>query len=101
MAKQQQATASGGEMASDVPIESVQIADDELWADGPPYALFKRMRGECPIHWSPAIEQFPEEEGFWSVTTAEDVHAVSHDWKTYSSAQGFTALTHSVLPLEF
>ena len=47
-----------------------------------------------------AIEQYPEEEGFWSVTTADDVHTVSRDWKTYSSAQGITALTHSVLPLE-
>ena len=100
MAKQQQGTASGGEAASGVPIESVQIADDEFWADGPPYELFKRMRSECPVHWSPAIEQYPDEEGFWSVTQADDVHTVSHDWKTYSSARGITALTHSVLPLE-
>ena len=34
------------------------------------------------------------------MTTADDVHAVSRDWKTYSSAHGITALTHSVLPLE-
>ena len=38
--------------------------------------------------------EYPEEEGFWSVTTAEGVHAVSRDWQTYSSELGgITALT--------
>jgi len=35
------------------------------------------------------------------VTTADDVHEVSHDWQTYSSERGgVTALTHAVMPLE-
>jgi len=87
--------------ALEAPIDELGVADDRWWTGGAPYDLFKRLRSECPVHWSGAISQFPEEEGFWSVTTAEDVHTVSRDWKTYSSAQGFTALTHSVLPLEF
>jgi cholest-4-en-3-one 26-monooxygenase len=87
--------------ALDVPLDALQVADDAYWEEGAPYDLFERLRGECPIHWSAGISQFPEEEGFWSVTTADDVHTVSRDWKTYSSAHGFTALTHSVLPLEF
>jgi len=86
--------------ALDVPLDALQVADDAYWEEGAPYDLFERLRGECPVHWSAGISQFPEEEGFWSVTTADDVHTVSRDWKTYSSAQGFTALTHSVLPLE-
>jgi cytochrome P450 len=86
--------------ALDVPLDELQVADDAYWEEGAPYDLFKRLRGECPIHWSAGISQYPEEEGFWSVTTADDVHAVSRDWKTYSSARGITALTHSVLPLE-
>ncbi len=86
--------------ALDVPLDELQVADDAYWEEGAPYDLFERLRGECPIHWSAGISQYPEEEGFWSVTTADDVHAVSRDWKTYSSARGITALTHSVLPLE-
>jgi len=86
--------------ALEVPLGELQVADDRWWTDGPPYELFGRLRSECPIHWSEAIAQYPDEEGFWSVTMADDVHTVSRDWKTYSSASGVTALTHSVLPLE-
>jgi cholest-4-en-3-one 26-monooxygenase len=86
--------------ALEAPLDELQAADDRYWAGGAPYELFKRLRSECPVHWSGAIEQYPDEEGFWSVTTADDVHTVSRDWETYSSARGITALTHSVLPLE-
>jgi len=83
------------------PLDEVLVADRENFEDGPPHELFKRLRGECPVHWSPRITEFPEEEGFWSITTADDVHTVSRDWQTYSSElRGFTALTNSILPLE-
>src|SRR6266542_4171986 len=87
--------------ALDQPIEEVLLTERENWPDGPPYEFFKRMRAECPVHWTSKITEFPKEEGYWSVTRADDVHTVSHDWKTYSSEiGGITALTHSVLPLE-
>jgi len=60
-------------------IESVELTQRELWLDGPPHEEFKEMRSKCPIHWTESFELFPEEEGFWSVTTAEDVHTVSRD----------------------
>jgi cholest-4-en-3-one 26-monooxygenase len=83
------------------PLDQVLVADRENFQDGPPHELFKRLRGECPVHWSPRITEFPEEDGFWSVTTADDVHEVSRDWQTYSSERGgFTALQKSILPLE-
>jgi cytochrome P450 len=86
--------------ADPVPLEETLVAEREQWPDGPPHELFKRLRGECPVHWSSKISEYPEEAGFWSVTTADDVHAVSRDWQTYSSATGFTALTDAILPLE-
>jgi cholest-4-en-3-one 26-monooxygenase len=58
------------------------------------------MRGECPVHWSSAITQFPEEAGFWSVTTADDIHAVSRDWSTFSSELGGITAASAVFPLE-
>jgi len=83
------------------PLEEVLLGEREEWQDGPPYELFERMRGQCPVHWTPRISEFPEEAGFWSVTTADDVHAVSHDWQTYSSERGgVTALTNAIMPLE-
>jgi cholest-4-en-3-one 26-monooxygenase len=79
-------------------LESVELTTRELWVDGPPHELFKQLRGGCPIHWTESFEEFPEEAGFWSVTTAEDIHTVSRDWRTYSSEQGITAA--GVLPIE-
>ncbi len=81
-------------------IEKVELTDSELWLDGPPHEAFKEMRGGCPIHWTESFEWFPEEPGFWSVTTAEDVHTVSRDWQTYSSERGGVLVAAAGFPLE-
>jgi cytochrome P450 len=81
-------------------LEDVLIGDRERWQDGPPHELFKELRGKCPVHWSDRITEYPEEAGFWSLTTADDIHEVSHDWQTYSSAHGITALTDAIMPVE-
>ncbi|HEY4895782.1 MAG TPA: cytochrome P450, partial [Solirubrobacteraceae bacterium] len=81
-------------------IESVELTERELWLDGPPVEMFKEMRGKCPVHWTESFEEFPEEAGFWSVTTAEDVHAVSRDWQTYSSERGGVLVAGGGFPLE-
>jgi cytochrome P450 len=82
-------------------LEEVLVTERELWQDGPPHELFKEMRSRCPIHWTPRITEYPEEAGFWSVTKADDIHAVSRDWATYSSERGgVTALTNAIMPLE-
>ena len=84
-----------------VPIEEVMVTERPLWLDGPPHEVFKRMRAECPVHWTPSISEYPNEAGYWSVTRADDVHEVSRDWQTYSSEKGgVTALTESIMPLE-
>jgi cytochrome P450 len=81
-------------------LEHVLVGDRRLWCDGPPHALFSRLRAECPVHWTNRVSDYPEEAGFWSVTRAEDVHTVSRDWRTYSSELGgVTALTN-VFPIE-
>ena len=49
-------------------LDQVLVGDIENWEDGPPHDLFKRMRSECPVHWSSQISQFPEEDGFWYET---------------------------------
>jgi cytochrome P450 len=80
-------------------LDNALLAEKAMWADGPPHEMFKQMRSRCPIHWTERVTDYPQEKGFWSVTTAEDIHTVSRDWKTYSSAQGVTAVSE-VFPLE-
>jgi len=81
-------------------IRSVELTERELWIDGPPIETFKEMRSKCPVHWTESFEEFPDEPGFWSVTTAEDIHTVSRDWKTYSSERGGVLAARGEFPLE-
>src|SRR3954447_23506527 len=83
------------------PVEEILVTERPEWLDGPPYELFKRLRNECPVHWTSRITEYPDEDGFWSVTKAEHIKEVSMDWQTYSSERGgVTALTNAVMPLE-
>ena len=80
-------------------LDEINVGEPEHWENGPPHELFKQLRGECPVHWS-EIEEYPDEAGFWSVTTADRRPQVSLDWETFSSERGgFMALTHAI-PLE-
>jgi cytochrome P450 len=81
-------------------LENVLLTEPEVWEHGVPNELFARMRGECPVHWTAGITEFPEEAGFWSVTTADDVHSVSRDWQTYSSELGGIVVANIGLPIE-
>ena len=81
-------------------LKSVEVTAREHWQKGPPYELFGRMRHGCPIHWTEGFEDFPEEAGFWSVTTADDIHSVSRDWQTYSSERGGVVAAAAGFPIE-
>jgi cholest-4-en-3-one 26-monooxygenase len=81
-------------------LEQVLVTERDLWLDGPPHELMAQLRSECPVHWTSRVSEYPGEDGFWSVTRAQDIHTVSRDWRTYSSELGgVTAITH-VFPLE-
>ena len=81
-------------------VRDVELTEQELWSDGPPVEIFKQMRSKCPIHWTESFEDFPDEPGFWSVTTADDVHTVSRDWQTYSSEAGGVVVAAAGFPIE-
>ncbi len=81
-------------------LENVLVGQPELWVEGPPHELFGRLRRECPVHFTKRIMEYPEEAGYWSVTTADDVHAVSRDWRTYSSELGGVTAVTDVFPIE-
>jgi cytochrome P450 len=81
-------------------VEDALVLEREHWTKGPPLELFKRMRSECPVHWTSEVTEMPEAKGFWSVTRADDVHAVSRDWQTYSSELGGVVVIDEVFPIE-
>src|SRR3954462_6103175 len=83
------------------PLDQVIVGDREQWMEGPPYELFKRLRNECPLHWTTHLPEFPGEAGFHSIVRWDDIRSVSMDWQTFSSELGgITALTDAVMPLE-
>ncbi len=88
------------ERAVEGDIESAEVTGREHWGEGPPLALFKEMRAKCPVHRTEHFEEFPDEDGFWSVTTAEDIHTVSRDWETYSSELGGVLAAAGGFPIE-
>ena len=80
-------------------LEDVLVSELGLWRDGPPHEMFRRLRSECPVHWTASVPDYPGEAGYWSVTRPEDIHAVSRDWRSYSSELGgITAI--GVFPLK-
>ncbi|HEU4737617.1 MAG TPA: cytochrome P450 [Solirubrobacterales bacterium] len=81
-------------------VEDALVLEREHWENGPPLELFKRMRSECPIHWTSEVTELPQAKGFWSVTLADDVHKISRDWETYSSERGGVVVIDEVFPIE-
>lgn len=86
-------------IATQESLDTLDLGDVELWRDGPPHEIFDRLRREAPVHWSP-MATWPEEAGFWSVTTAELIHEVSRDWQTFSSEKGGILAVDHATPVE-
>jgi linalool 8-monooxygenase len=66
---------------TDIDLETVDLSTPDLFIDEPPHELFARMRAEAPVRWN----QMADGDGFWSVTKAEDIAAISKDTTTFSS----------------
>ena len=73
----------------------LDLLDPDTFADGPPYAAFRRLRTEAPIAWHPEREG---SAGFWLLSRHADVVAVSRDHATFSSFEGGT-MTQDMDPM--
>ena len=81
-------------------LDRIDLGDLALWEQGPPHDLFTRLRRDAPVHWSP-LGDHPDEAGFWSITRAADLRAISLDHETYSSeVGGVLVLDDFGIPLE-
>jgi cytochrome P450 len=76
-------------------VQDVDLADFELFVQGPPHAVWRLLRAEAPVHWNAGTEHFP---GFWSVTHYADVVAVSRETTTYSSRRGVSMMVDPANP---
>ena len=61
-----------------------QLWDPNSWKRGHPYELYKQMREQSPVMWSPMRKA----DGFWSVSRYEDIKAVELAPTVYSSQRG-------------
>jgi cytochrome P450 len=67
-----------------VPLDEVDLADIDGFADLRGFAMLDTLRREDPVHWNP--EQAPN-HGFWAVTRYADIWEVDKDAETFTSEQ--------------
>jgi cholest-4-en-3-one 26-monooxygenase len=75
-------------------VGGFNLADADLFLQGPPHAIWRRLRRDAPVYWTPA-GVYP---GFWSVTTYEGVLHVSRDPATFQSEKGITMFDDPDVP---
>ncbi|NEA98682.1 cytochrome P450 [Streptomyces sp. SID13726] len=66
-------------------LDTLDLADPRLHAEGDLSAVWRRLREEEPVHWNPATDGRP---GFWVVTRHADVTAVYRDNARFTSEGG-------------
>ncbi len=83
---------------TDTPAQPVDLVDPDSFADGIPYGYFDHLRSDDPVHWHP----HPDHDGFWAITRAADVEAISRDTTRFSNYEkGVFLEADTVLPLDF
>jgi len=68
------------------PIEAVDPAQPELFAQDAFWPIFERLRAEDPVHYVESPDYGP----FWSVSLWNDIMAVDSNHGAFSSADGIT-----------
>ena len=66
-----------------VPLETIDVADFELFEADEIWGWFERLRKEDPVHG--CVSEDEEVGGYWSVTKFADIVEVEKDPETYSS----------------
>jgi len=69
-------------------MNTVDLTDLDLFANGFPHDVFARHRAVAPVYWHEATAHTPDNEGFWSVATHAETLAVMRDARAFSSETG-------------
>ncbi|MGZ6931212.1 MAG: cytochrome P450 [Acidimicrobiia bacterium] len=70
--------------------DAVDLTDPDLFSDGPPHAVYRRLRDEAPLYWHEPTPNTPGGEGFWCVTRHADVEWAAKHPEVLSSVGGGT-----------
>ena len=54
-------------------FDEFKFWDPAAWTDGHPFEMYKQMREQAPVMWSPTEKEI---SGFWSITRYEDIKSV-------------------------
>ncbi|HET6969924.1 MAG TPA: cytochrome P450, partial [Phenylobacterium sp.] len=73
-----------------LPVEALNPAQADLFANDAMWPIFARLRRDAPIHWTPKNDVY---DGFWSVTRYQDIMAVDTNHEVFSSADGIVLQT--------
>jgi cytochrome P450 len=63
---------------------AINLVDPDLYSHGDPFAIWRWLRLNDPVHWQPAADL----PGFWALTKYDNMKAAYRDHATFSSAQG-------------
>jgi cytochrome P450 len=74
------------ERAYHIPIEEIEVADDELFRTDTHWPYFERLRREDPVHHS----VHPEHGPYWSITKYNDILAIDSNHQDFSSERAIT-----------
>jgi cytochrome P450 len=74
------------ERAYSIPIEEIQVADDELFRTDTHWPYFERLRNEDPVH----LAVHPEHGPYWSIVKYNDIVAIDSNHQDFSSEGSIT-----------
>ena len=77
-------TPETAEDIASMPLEKLNPARVDRFANDTIWPVFERLRGEDPVHFTPQSEYGP----YWSVTKWNDIMAVDTNHEAFSSAEG-------------
>lgn len=69
-------------------LDRIDLTDLDLFVNGPPHDVFRRLRNEAPTFWHEPTEHTPDGEGFWCLTRHEDVQWAAREADLFSSCTG-------------
>ena len=73
--------AAARERAWSMPLDEINVADDELFRTDTMWPYFERLRAEAPVHYQKEHEHGP----YWSVTRYKDIMDVEINHQAFSS----------------
>ncbi len=78
----------------DIPLESINVANPELFRQQLQYPYFQRLRDEAPVHYCAESQYGP----YWSITRFEDIMAVDKNHQVFSSSYELGGVTITSTP---